>query len=321
VLPSIRTEYRRVDGMSQRRSFDRLNPGDFLRSFAVSSVKKVVPSRLKPRLKRVLPINFAWKRHDPPVWPLPENVDKNGLERYAYSLFSQNGEDGILRYLFGQIGFASRQFLEFGFDGTENNSLRLILVESFSGVFIDGSELCVSQFNKAARASGILNTKAVRAFLTLDNLESTIRSSGLPSDIDLLSIDVDGNDYWFWSALTCVRPRIVVIEYNASMGPDRSVTVPYDATFNRIEKHASTFYHGASLAALEKLGRQKGYSLTGCDERGVNAFFVRTDCLCEGIPVTSALIAYRPHKSRLERGYSVEDQFGAIASMPFVEIE
>jgi hypothetical protein len=286
-----------------------------------NSLKAIVPDRFKPFLKRADPIHLAWHREDPIQWPLPDSSVLSGFEQYEYSLFSQNGEDGILRHLFDEIGFRSRKFLEFGFEGTENNCLRLVLKEDFKGVFIDGSDLCVRQFNKAAEAFGLVDVKAVNAFLDLSNLEGTIRAAGVPEDIDLLSLDVDGNDYWFWEALRCVSARVVVIEYNASLGPELSLTIPYDAAFDRVEKHSSTFYHGASLVALQRLGSKKGYDLVGCDANGVNAFFVRRDCMSDDMPEVTPGLAYRPHKSRLERGFSVEAQFAAIQGMPFVEVE
>jgi hypothetical protein len=291
-------------------------------------LKRIIPSPLRPVVNRLVPMPFVisqihdiWKRTDPSNWPLSESSEKQGIERYEYSLFSQNGEDGILRYLFSEIGFRSKLFLEFGFGVTQNNSLRLMLKEGFGGVFIDGSELSVRRFNKAAESFGIKNVKAINTFLNLENLETTILGSGLSKEIDLLSIDVDGNDYWFYEGIRCLSPRIVVIEYNASLGPQLSLSTPYDPLFDRHEKHASGFYCGASITALERLGKKKGYSLVGCDSKGDNAFFIRDDCLTQNIKVLSPQLAYRPHKNRLERGFSLEDQFRIIKDMPFVSIE
>ncbi|MBN1672226.1 MAG: hypothetical protein JXR37_14395 [Kiritimatiellae bacterium] len=199
--------------------------------------------------------------------------------------------------------------------------MRLVLKEGFAGVLIDGSELSVRRFNRAAKSFGIAQVQAICTFLNLENLESSVRRSGLSGEIDLLSIDVDGNDYWFWEAMECVSPRIAVIEYNATLGPHLSLTVPYDPHFDRHKKHSSGFYCGASITALERLGKKKGYSLIGCDSSGVNAFFVRDDCLTPTVRTVSAEQAYRPHRNRLERGFSTEDQFRTIKDMPFVTVE
>jgi hypothetical protein len=297
-------------------------------NFNMQLLKKTVPSPLRPILKRLIlkplesyTIHKIWKRTDPLNWPLPELREKQGINRYEYSLFSQDGEDGILRYLYSEIGFRSKLFLEFGFSVTESNSLRLMLKEGFGGVFIDGSEWVVKQFKESAQSFGISNVQAINKFLNLENLESTIIESNLPEEIDLLSIDVDGNDYWFWEGIRCLSPRIVVIEYNASLGPELSLTVPYDPNFDRHQKHKSGFYHGTSITALERLGKKKGYALVGCSSNGVNAFFVRKNCLTQNLNVLSPQSAYRLHRDRLKRGYSFEDQFRIIKDLPFTNIE
>lgn len=271
----------------------------------------------------VFPLHLLWSRNDfsDEEFLKRKKADTPGLESYEYSLYSQNGEDGIIRYLFSEVGVSSKMLLEFGFGVTENNSLRLILKEGWSGVLMDGSEASVRAFNKAIKKIGIGKVKAVQQFLDLENLRSTILESGLPERIDLLSIDVDGNDYWFWEDITYLNPRIVVIEYNASFGPELSLAVPYDPLFERHEKHPSGFYHGASLIALTKLAHKKGYALVGCDSRGINAFFVRKDCLTESIKELSSLTSYRPNKNRLERGISLEMQLNVIRDMPYIEIE
>ena len=294
---------------------------------SLNFIKRIIPYPLKVKANKLIPMPFVisqihriWGKSDPPNWPLPKCSGKQGVEKYEYSLFSQNGEDGILRYLFSEIGFRSRLFLEFGFGVTENNSLRLMLKESFGGVFLDGSELSVRRFNKAAHSLGIVTVKAVQQFLNLENLEPTILDSGLAGQIDLLSIDVDGNDYWFWEKIQCLSPRIVVVEYNASLGSELSLSIPYDPFFDRHTKHTSGFYCGASISAFERLGRKKGYSLVGCDSNGVNAFFIRNDCLTRNIDVLPAQLAYRPHRRRLERGFSLAEQFESIKDLPFINI-
>lgn len=287
------------------------------------TLKQTVLSPLRPifRSFTLSRIQNSLQRKDLADWPLPQLKDKKGLEKYEYSLFSQNGEDGILRYLFSQTGFHSRQFLEFGFGVSENNSLRLILKENFGGVFIDGSQTTVRYFNDLSQRCGLTNVKAIQKFLDLENLQPTILQSGLPKEIDLLSIDVDGNDYWFWKEINCISPRVVIVEYNASLGPELSLCVPYDPLFDRHQKHPSGFYCSASITALERLGKQKGYALAGCDSNGVNAFFVRQDCVTKNMEILSPQDAYRPHKDRLERGFSVEEQFRIIKEMPYITIE
>lgn len=284
-------------------------------AFLRSNLSSLIPQAWKTHL-----LIRSWNRDDPVNWPAPSHRDMLGLERYEFKVFSQHGEDGLLRKLFLEIGFHTKTFLEFGFGPTENNSLRLVLKEGFGGTFIDGQKASVDLFNHAARTLGMKRVKALNAFLHLDNLEAVVAGAGLPLDIDLLSIDVDGNDYWFWEKLSCVSPRMVVIEYNASLGDRLSWSTPYDPQFDRLHKHASGLYCGASLSALEKLGRHKGYRLVACESHGVNAVFVRDDCMTPNIPPLSVTEAFRPHRSRLQRGMSPEAQFDIIKDLPFVEI-
>lgn len=278
---------------------------------------------LNPIFLRLFPIHLLWKRNDPSDQEFlkQKGMNKEGLERYEYSLFSQNGEDGIIRYIFSEIGVSSKLFLEFGFGVTQNNSLRLILKEGWGGVFIDGLGASVKAFNRAIQKTGLRNVRAVQQFLTLENLRSTILGSGLPEQIDLLSIDVDGNDYWFWKDISFLNPRVVVIEYNASLGPKVPLAVPYDPLFDCYRKHLSGLYHGASLMALVKLAREKGYALVGCDSSGVNAFFVRGDCLSSSVTEVLPAIAYRSNARRLRKGLSSEEQYELIKDMPYIHID
>ena len=117
--------------------------------------------------------------------------------------------------------------------------------------------------------------RLLNAFITKDSIPGLIAQLGIPRSLDLLSIDIDGNDYWIWQAIESISPRVVVIEYNATLRSPVSVVMEYRDT----NQWNGTSYFGASLKALEKLGQVKGYSLVGCNYTGVNAFFVRNDLL------------------------------------------
>jgi hypothetical protein len=157
------------------------------------------------------------------------------------------------------------------------------------------------------------------SFVTRESINRTITEAGLEGEIDFLSIDIDGNDYWIWEELQAVRPRVVVIEYNASFGPQRSVSVPYERMFRRHDKHPSGWYHGASLKALEKLGKAKGYHLVGCDCSGVNAFFVRGDLDLGLLQAVSAEMAYYPEGKRLKEA-TTDEQFRLISHLALTEV-
>ena len=123
-----------------------------------------------------------------------------------------------------------------------------------------------------------------QAQVTRENVNDLVSSHGCAGDVDLLSIDIDGIDYWVWDSLTACRPRVVIVEYNPFLGADRSVTIPYDSAFDRHRFDVPRFaYYGASLPALVKLGARKGFKLALVEPRGVNAFFVRED-IAAGIP-------------------------------------
>lgn len=291
----------------------------FVKKYRVKRAVKWLRRTLIPERIRARKVQRRWRRKDRTAWP-PQAEENGGLNQYEYSLLSQNGEDGIIRYLFDTTGFESRWFVEFGFGAHQCNSLRLMLHEGFRGVLLDGSHENCRFFDIAARRFGIDGVRAVQAFLNRENLNETISGQGVPAGIDFLSLDVDGNDYWLWQALTCTSARIACIEYNAGMGRDLSWSVPYDAQFERFAKHPSGFFHGASLKALEKLGTQKGYRLVGCDSTGTNAFFLREDVPAPGVPTLTAAEAYRPHANWLGRGFSEQEQLDIMKSMPYVEV-
>lgn len=291
-----------------------------VKKYRVRRAKKWLKRTLIPFALRAGNVSVKWGKSDTRDWPPSTQDGVPGLARYEYSWLSQNGEDGIIRYLFDEIGYESRWFVEFGFGAVQCNSLRLLVHEGFNGLLMDGSSENVDFFNHVAKKRGFERAKAVQAFITRENLQQLVVDNGVPHDIDLLSLDVDGNDYWFWEELECVSPRVVCIEYNAGLGPDLCVTVPYDPGFERYSKHPSGFFHGASLAALEKLGRHKGYYLIGCDSTGTNAFFLRDEIRVPNVPALTAREAFRPHANWLSRGISEAEQLEIMQTMPYQEV-
>ena len=292
-----------------------------IKKYRVRRARKWLRNRLVPFAVRAGSVSASWHKPDRrPGAPSRPGVDGD-FSHCEYSWLSQNGEDGIIRYLFEQIGYESRWLVEFGFGAKQCNALRLLLKEEFSGLLMDGSAENVDFFNFAARKHGIDDRAlAVQAFITRGNLEELITSNGVPREIDFLSLDVDGNDYWLWETLECVSPRVVCIEYNAGLGPALRWTVPYDDAFERYEKHPSGFFHGASLAALESLGRRKGYYLIGCDSTGTNAFFLRNDVSIEGVQPLAPGEAFRPHANWLGRGISEAEQLAIMRELPYEEV-
>jgi len=261
-----------------------------------------------------------WKKNDIPPLSSKEQKKHTAINRYESSLHSQNGEDGIIRYIFSVIGFESRYFVEFGFGAHQCNSLRLLLHESFEGLLMDGSEEQCRIFNLSCKKMQLNSVLAVNAFIDVTNLQKLIVLNDVPDQIDFLSIDVDGNDYWLWEILDCINPRVVCIEYNSGIGPDYSWSTPYSADFERFSAHPSGFFAGASLKALESLGQRKGYRLVACDSTGTNAFFIRKDICAKEIITLSSKEAFYPHLNWLSRGITERQQLEIMLSLPYVEV-
>jgi len=204
----------------------------------------------------------------------PRYQDPKRLNRYELRVCSQNGEDGILAEIFRRIGTANRYFVEFGAsDGSENNTA-LLLRQGWSGLWIDADTPAVNRA-RASFASEIAAGKltVLQGFITAENIEDLFRQGNVPEEFDLLSIDIDRNDYHVWEKITHYRPRVAVVEYNSGIPPTMSWVVPYDPKAFGWNSFGTG--NGASLKALEELGAKKSYSLVGCELGGVNSFFVR----------------------------------------------
>lgn len=202
-----------------------------------------------------------------------QNAGPGGdLTRFELKGFSQNGEDGVIAEIMRRIGVAHATFVEFGIEsGAEGNCVYLAEARGWSGLFMEGDSDHFARLERRYRDRDRIQT--VKAMVGPDNINDLIRSAGFDDDLDLLSIDIDGNDYWVWEAVDVVTPSVVCIEYNAHVAYGVRAVQPFDpnAHWN------GSSYYGASLAALEDLGREKGYTLVHTELAGVNAFFVRND--------------------------------------------
>ena len=209
-----------------------------------------------------------------PLLAAEKAADPLVLAPYGFTAYSQSDDDGMIEEMFRRIGTTNRQFIDFGCaEGIENNTTYLVLT-GWTGLWMDGSEANIASIGKLFAQfvqSGKLQAKP--AFITRENINGLIRDARMDPEPDLLSIDLDGNDYWIWEAIDVVRPRAVVIEYNAVFRPPHQIVQEYDAAFH----WKSDAYYGASLKALEVLGTRKGYALVGCNFAGSNAYFVRND--------------------------------------------
>ncbi|MFD2369927.1 hypothetical protein ACFSO0_08110 [Brevibacillus sp. GCM10020057] len=214
----------------------------------------------------------------------------DALSFYEKRVFSQNGEDGIIEELFARIGTSGKFFVEFGVStGAECMTRNFLVHHGWSGVMIEANpyhyEQLVKQFGHMSGLS-LVHERVKR-----ENIAAIFRANSVPAAFDFLSIDIDGNVYWVWGALSDWQPRVAVIEYNASFPPPAKMVVPYDPVF----VWDGTSYFGASLTSLAGRGAQLGYALIGTDSHGVNAFFVRRVLLdaC-GFPELTPKQAYHP---------------------------
>ena len=189
------------------------------------------------------------------------------LAEHAKRVYSQGGEDGVLQEIFARIGTVENYFVEFGaWDGVHlSNTAHLRLDHGWRGLLLEGSD----------RADGEL---VKREYVHAGNIEALFRKYDVPREFDLLSIDIDGNDYWVWKAIESYAPRVVVLEYNVFFLGEMAKTIAYDET-HVWDKEGFHLYHGASLAAYEKLGRRKGYALVHTEPYCPNAIFLRRDLL------------------------------------------
>lgn len=249
------------------------------------------------------------------------------LADIEFGIFSQWGEDGILEWIIHFHGDIPRTFVEFGVENYRESNTRFLLQHrNWRGLVIDGSQEHVD-YIRNDEISWKHDLTAVARFITSDNIDDTITVAGFTGDIGVLSVDIDGNDYWVWKAISNVKPHIVVAEYNSAFGDIHPVTIPYHPDFFRTAAHSSNLYYGASIRALEALAFERGYTMLGCNGAGTNVFFVRDDCKSGLVERIADRSAY-PARARESRGANGEmtlvagpDRAGIIAHQPVENVK
>lgn len=235
-----------------------------------------------------------------------DSTIQNELNHFEFKSYSQNGEDGLIKEIFERIGTTNKFFVEFGVqDGLETNSTLLIL-KGWNGVWIEADQEFYSKIQKNFEkelTAGFL--KVTNAFVNSENIETLLEESKVPFDFDLLSIDIDSNDYWVWKAINKFRPRVVIIEYNAFFPPDVEWVMKYDPN----KMWDSSIVFGASIKSLTKLAESKGYTLVASSYAGVNAFFVRNDLVQENFKVMKIEDIYHPIRYKINRDLSIKKRF------------
>ena len=253
--------------------------------------------------------------------------DVESLSEVEFRVFSQWGEDGIIQYLISRVTIEDERFVEFGVeDYFESNTRFLLTNNNWKGLVLDCSESHIA-FIRRDQLYWKHDLTAMQQFVTRENINDILTKCGFEGDIGLLSIDIDGNDYWVWERIEVIDPRIVICEYNSIFGPTAAIVVPYDPEFVRTRAHYSNLYFGASLAALCHLAERKGYSFVGTNSVGTNAFFVRKD-LADGLRTHSVADGYVESKLRESRDrsgsltyVSARDRVRLIADLPVHDVE
>src|SRR5687768_2777735 len=249
-IKNVLTGARQAEQLAQiNRRLERLEAqGDTLHKIWLRT------RHVEPAIQALLRARYV----DSASLPYPER-----LTAQRFRLSSQNQEDGLTLALLHEAGTKTQRFIEIGSGLSGGNGAFLARECGWSGLMVDGHRDHMQQVGRR-----FPTTTAVAAWITRENINDLIAEHGYAGEIDLFSLDLDGNDYWVWEAVTVSSPRMLIMEYNSMFGPDRSVTIPYDSTFDR-HRHHSMMYYGASLAALTRLNARKGYRLVAVEPAGV----------------------------------------------------
>ena len=260
------------------------------------------------------------------VWRFAD--EKLDLSSKEFRVYSQSGDDGIIQYLIHTLNIENKKFIEFGVGNYfESNTHFLLINNNWSGFVIDSSEKCIDIIKNAPFFWRYdLNLKA--AFINKDNINDLLEYSNF-SDIGLLHIDLDGNDYWILNSIDMdkYRPDILILEYNSNFGSERQITIPYDPIFSCIDAHFSGQYFGASLPALEHLAVKKGYYFIGCNSAGHNAYFLKNkfESIIKPESINEGFVSAKSRDERNSNGdllfSSRESCINAIRGMPVFNLQ
>ncbi len=257
---------------------------------------------------------------------LPKGQSIRDLSDVEFRVFSQWGEDGIIEWLVAHVPVPNMRFVEFGVETFREANCRFLLQNrNWKGLVMDGNEQNL-QALKSLPLYWMYDLTAKAAFVSAENINGLIEEAGFGGPLGILSIDIDGNDYWVWKAIKVVDPAIVICEYNPVLGDIRPVVVPYDPDFRRFDAHYSGLHFGSSIAALKYLATEKGYRFLGTNSNGINAFFVKDDLAGSVIPLLEVQTAFpsRHRDSRSEQGVlsftGGAERLALIMDMPVVDV-
>jgi hypothetical protein len=284
------------------RELGRLSRGTLVKLFGIERLTQLVEEQ------RNILAYTAWLA----LLRTPKHCHDRALAPHGFKVYSQAEEDGFIHEILRRIGFLNRTFVEIGVSHGRECNTRLLLRQGWQGLWIDGSKEYareIQEFFSKELQSGQLTF--VRDFVTRENVNSLLGSRDWKGDeIDLLSVDIDGNDYHLLRELSVVRPRVVVVEYNSIFAPP----VEWIANYDPARCWQGDDDYGASLKSYELLLGEKGYALVGCTLNGTNAFFVRGDLLGDHfVPDTSAEFHYESPRFWLTHAWVQGHGAGTVA--------
>jgi len=262
-------------------------------------------------------INTAFSRGA--ATALLRKIDNTNPASWEFSAFSQNGEDGIIDYLISQLKVSNRYFIEIGANNCiDNNTGWLAYGKNFSGIMIEGDEYTY----KTSVDTKPWYTNYLNQFVTLENIHE-LSKTALYKNPDLLSLDIDGNDYYIMDALLQqgFRPKIAVVEYNSCYGPHRSMTIQYKPDFYCFTAHSTVLYYGVSISLWRQLFHKYGYRFISVESNGVNAFFIHPDFFTPEFVDNINPNDFKENAHQLRKfNQGWEYQFSLIQEMPFYEV-
>jgi hypothetical protein len=222
------------------------------------------------------------------------------LHETGFRCFSQFEEDGKILFIMAVLGIQEGVFLDLGSaDGVNSNCANLALNFGWRGFFFDGNQSNIERgrtFYNSHPDTWAYPPMFVCAMINRENINQLLTEASVPPEVDFMSIDIDGNDYWVWDALSVTTPKVVMIETHIEFGMN-DIVVPYDKDYVYPGRHPD--YHGASPVAMEKLARRKGYRLVGANRYGFNTIYVR-EGLAPTLPPVSvdSILSHPRNKQR-----------------------
>lgn len=248
--------------------------------------------------------------------------ESKDINEHEFRAFSQFGEDGIIQFLIKNVKDIPKSFIEFGVEDYEESNTRFLLLNNnWSGLILDSDIKNINKIKKSYyywKHDLIVQNK----FIDIENINSIIEEYLKGKLLGILSIDIDGNDYWIFKKLDLekFKPIFIISEYNSILGKEHSLTIPYKADFIRQNNSVEKLYYGSSIKAISNLAKEKGYSLLGSNLNGNNLFFVRNK-YANLFKVKSINDAYVKSKFKEFSNVNFEEGYNLLKSKDFYDTE